>query len=225
MQEDISQQFSERLKELLGHVRGSKLDIAAAVYDLIRKEEDKAAAFGYFLKNADNIESSEEREAPAFCTAAEEQRLSRACGQLVMGILDNIMEKNQDEASFYRELWDRGIAQSVNFSDDKEKIYALYRIWTDGRIPYFQLEKGRHMSNEDFGNLTADKMKEIRKIIFILNAKFSQRTERSSLLVQILESCGTEDEKTVLMAHLLYLAEAQAEARMYHEMLEKFGER
>lgn len=220
-QGEVSQQFCERLKELLGHIKGQNIDIAAAVYSLIQQEEDKAAAFGYFLENADDIESSGENEAISFCTAAEEQKLSRACGQLVMGILDNIIEKNLDEEAFYRELWDRGIEQSTNFLEDKEKIYALYRFWMDGRIPYFKLEQGCHMSNEDFGAITAAKMEDIKKAIFILNSKFSQRTERSSLLVKILGSCGTEDEKTVLMAHILSLIEY----RMYGEMWDKFRER
>lgn len=208
MQKDgVNDAYHEHLKVFLSHVKGERIDIAAAVYHMILKEENKEAVFRYFLENVDMIESSEDREVESFFTATEVQKLDHSCRQLAIGILDNIIEKGLDEDAFYCELWRRGIEGNTNLPEEKEKIYALYRIWMDGRIPYFKLEKGLRMSNEKFYDITREKSQDIQKIIFILNSKFSQRTERSSQLLKILAACDTEDEKAVLFAHILFRTE------------------
>lgn len=50
--------------------------------------------------------------------------------------------------NFYGELWKKAIAKSSILEQQKERIYALYRIWIDGRIPYIQPEDGLKMTNE-----------------------------------------------------------------------------
>lgn len=200
--------YCKQLTELLSHVKGEKINIAAEVYYLILKEENRGAAFQFFLENANTIDSSKEREAERYFTAAEEQKLANDCTQLAVGILDNIIGKNLDEDTFYDELWRRGIEENINLAEEKEKIYALYRIWMDGRIPYFKLENGLLLSNEIFTEITKEKIEAIKKCIYILNSRFSQRTERSSHLLKILDACDTEAEKAVLLAHILFIAES-----------------
>lgn len=196
--------YRKQLTEFLSHAKGEKIDIAAAVYYLIVKEENRAAAFRFFLENAGMIDSSEEKDVQSVFTASEEQKLFNSCNKLAVGILDNVIEEDLDEDTFYCELWRRGIEENSTLSQEKQKIYALYRIWMDGRIPYFKLARGLRMSNERFTEITEANMENIRKIIFVLNSKFSQRTERSSQLLRILDSCATEEDRAVLLAHILF---------------------
>ena len=71
----VEQSFEEWLNDVLGKVKGEKLDIAAAVYKEIQSEKDSVRAFQYFLQNADDIISTEEQEIPPRYTAAETQKL------------------------------------------------------------------------------------------------------------------------------------------------------
>ena len=200
----------EYVKQLLNYLRkhtGSKADIAAWVYRLIQRTENKEAAFRYFLENADRIGSSREKEAEVCFTASELQKLAMNCGQMVSGILDNLVGRQPDAETFYAELWRRGIESDTNFADEKEKIYALFCFWSDGRTPYFQLEKGLYMSEEDYAETIKARENEIRKAGFILSRRFSQKTERSSLLMRVLDSCVTEEEKAVVLAQILSMLE------------------
>lgn len=204
---EASDGFCKQLIRLLEHAKGEKIDIAAAVYRMIRQEEKKEAAFRFFLENADRIKSAKDEEVESFCTASEKQKLDRECGRLAKGILDNIIGKKLGQEAFYCELWERGIEENTNFPEEKEKVYALYRIWMDGRIPYFELEDGLRMPNEKYVDIAKKKEEEIRMSIFIMNSEFSQRTERSSQLLRVLEMCETEEEKAVLLAQILSMAE------------------
>lgn len=203
-------EFHEQLLEFLGRVKGEQIDIAAAVYDMIQKEKNKAEAFRFFLEHADEIETTGEEAAECVFTASEIQKLTRNCGQLAQGILDNVIGKNLEEDAFYAELWKRGIEENSNLPEEKEKIYTLYRIWTDGRIPYFKLGNGLLMTNERFREIVEEKQTELKQVRFLLNSRFSQRTERSSLLIQVLNSCETEEEKAVILAQILLMAEYKA---------------
>ena len=206
-------EFQEQLLDFLGRVKGEQIDIAAAVYYMIQKESNRADAFRFFLEHADELETTGEAEAESVFTASEIQKLSRNCGQLAEGILDHVIGKNFDEADFYAELWKRGIEENINLPEEKEKIYALYRIWTDGRIPYFKLDEGLLMTNERFREIVGEKQSQLKQVRFLLNSRFSQRTQRSSLLVRILDSCETEEEKAVILAQILLMAEYKAYKR------------
>lgn len=198
--------FYESILNFLEQFTGSGPDMIASAYKMIRQEENQAAAFRFFLENADHFQKSG-KEVEAYFTATELQKLSLQCDQLAAGILDHIIGRNLDEDTFYSELWHRGIEEDTNFSEEKEKIYAMYRFWADGRIPYFQLEEGMYMTEENFSGMIEEKEKDIKKAMFILNCRFSQKTERSSLLMKILDSCETEEEKAVLLAQILSAVE------------------
>lgn len=73
----------------------------------------------------------------------------------------------------------------------------------DGRIPYFKLENGIKMSNDEFREISIQREKEIKKAIFILNSDFSQKTERCSLINKILDASESEEEKAVILAQVL----------------------
>lgn len=210
--------FAEEMVKLLEKAKGEKADIAAAVYGLIQKTEAPLEAFRFFLENADDVDSLEEEEIESYFTASQLQKLEAGCGQMVEGIFDKLLSKNMDPEDFYSELWKKTIRDSYIFENDNEKIYALYRIWIDGRIPYFKIGSGLKMSDEKFSAIIKEKKNEIKKAIFILNSSFSQRTERCSLLVDILDACAEEEEKAVILAQMLSLTERKSMAKVLKDI-------
>ena len=98
--------------------------------------------------------------------------------------------------------WDF-IENGTILSEKKEKAFALYYIWIDVRIPYFELPPGLKMENEVYQDML-DKLKPmIRKARFILFTPTDQKTERASRILKVLDELEDESEKAVLMAQVL----------------------
>ena len=198
-----NESFGEWLGSVLSKIKGDKLDIAALLYDRIQKEENPVTAFQYFLENADEIVSSEEVEVENSFTSEDINRLQKKCDVLITGIIENFLSENTSAQEFYRRLWTDGICQNALLQDEKEKAYALYRIWQDRRIPYFQLEPGMEMSNEVFMEFSEKNRQLIKKAFFIINSSFAQRSQQSDLLLRVLDECETNEEKVVVMVQIL----------------------
>lgn len=120
------------------------------------------------MQNADDIVSSEEQKIPQRYTAAAIQKLKSRCAPCVNGILDSAFRRNCSEDDFYRLLWDSIAGHNPLLSEENDVIYAIYMIWQDGRIPYFQLEEGFKMTNERFAEITRKNIDLIKKANFII---------------------------------------------------------
>lgn len=204
------QPFTEWLGDVLGKLKGEKLDIAALIYNRIQEEEKPKSAFQYFLENADEIDSTEEKELDQVFTATEIQRLKKKCEPLIEGVLESLLSENISTEDFYGRLWEDGICGNTFLQTDKEKIYALYRVWRDSRIPYFQLGEGMKMSNEAYMECCNKNIHLIKKAFFIINTSFSQRSQQSDLLLRVLDECETNVDKVVVMAQILGVTERKA---------------
>lgn len=204
---EIRGTFYDQLNDFMSKVKGERADITARVYFMIKEAEDAGAALQYFLENADEIESSRAEEVEKYFLPVQVGDLREKCEELVKGILGKLVKENMKEDEFYRQLWKKGIEENAFLEKEEEKIYALYCFWMDDRIPYFQLETGMKMTNEEFREITSQRQQEIKKAIFILSTDFSQRTERCSLLNRILESAESEEERAVILAQILNAVE------------------
>lgn len=222
MLRSVEQSFEEWLADVLSRVKGEKLDITAAIYREIIKEKNPAHAFQYFLQNADDILSTEEQEIPPCYTASEIQKLKSNCASYVMGTLDSALKRNSSEDAFYDLLWHIITEKNPLLPGEDEVIYAIYMIWQDGRIPYFQLEEGPKMTNERFGDITRKNKILIKKANFIIKSSLEQRTEVSGLLLKILSECETEEDKIVVLAQTLARLERKTISQMFAESLSSF---
>ena len=103
------------------------------------------------------------------------------------------------------------------FDSKNVKIYALGRIWSDARIPYFWVKDGLKMSNEEFIAIIERKKELLQEANFVLNCKYEQRTETGSLLLDILERCDDDKEKAVVMAGILDFLEKKVALKVLWE--------
>lgn len=177
---------------------------------MIKDSDNPSKAFADFLDCADYISSSEEKMVEAYFTASKIQVLEKEYDDLVDGILNKLVSKHLDKKEFYLELWKNVMESDLLFEEEEKKIYALYRIWVDGRIPYFQIGDGIKMSDDEFKQLVSDTEEFLHEIMFIMNCKFEQKTERSSLLMNVLKKCKNEKEQAVLLAQIISISELKA---------------
>lgn len=199
----ISQKSKNDMFELLSNAKGEIFDICAEIYHRILLSKEQEQMFRAFLEKGPDIESNNSKDVDAYFTASKIQTLKRSCEDLVEGILNKLMLLNLSEEDFYNKLWSSVQNDSI-FSTEEEKIYALYSIYCDRCIPYFQLENGIKMSNEDFAAIREELNEDIKKAVYILNSKLDQKTEVASLIIKLLNSYDSIEKQSVLLANILY---------------------
>ena len=83
------------------------------------------------------------------------------------------------------------------FPSEASKIFAFYYIIMDSRVPYFELKQGYEMSNESYRRLRLKHATTLKRVRYILNADFNQKTERASLLLDELGAEMPREDTTV----------------------------
>lgn len=205
-------QFETEINDILENTEGGRIRIFTKAYDLIGRQKQPGLALCRFLDKANSLRKLKKTDQEEDSVALDFIQFRYKYGTLVEGILDKLISDRMNEDDFYCAVWDE-IQNSTYFVQEKEKIYAMYVIWTDGRIPYYKMPEGIQMENEKFGEIIKKNNEQIKKIIFILNSKFAQKTERSSLLIGVLDSLETEEDKAVILAQILAMIDKQAYLR------------
>lgn len=115
---------------------------------------------------------------------------------------DNLIKQNLSEEIFYKKLL-KTIKDDTFFTYDLERVCALIHLLKSPKMPYYYLSDGIKMENDEFVAISKSLITELKKVRFVLNAGFSQKTEMSSKLLQILEQTSDEKKKAVLLANII----------------------
>lgn len=204
---ELKLEMESILSETCNQTRYDKLNICADIYQsLIKFPTVATEALQWFFENSEEIESSNSKAANSYISETTAKKLHKQYAELVDALFEQILSKNLPVELFYQKIWEI-IATSPCFDDDDARAFALYYIWIDARIPYFQLEDGLLMSNKEFQECSELLHTTIQKARFILRTNFfEQRTSRASVLLSLIEELKTEQEKAVLMAHILSIS-------------------
>lgn len=214
---NLQLQFGDELNDMIENVKGRKIRFFIQAHGLISRQEKPGLALRCFLERTDALRSLKDANEEDESIAQDLRWFEYRKGTLIAGILDSLISDGREEDDFYCALWNE-IQESRYFEQEKDKGYMLYEIWTDGRIPYYKMPEGIQMKNEEFKEIIEKNLDQIKKIIFVLNSKYSQRTERSSLLIRILDSLETEEDKAVILAQILAVIDKRAFLRGVHRM-------
>lgn len=198
-----------KLKIIWEKVEGRLIPAFTEAYMLLGSQTESGLALRFFLENAEDLFQTDRAKPENGPEKLELMDFDFRFGTLVEGMLDHLMSERMEEDDFYRALWDR-IQENSYWKELEQKVLVLYNVWLDGRIPYYRLPEGIHMEKEEFGQIIDKNIEQLKRIIFILNSKFSQRTEKSSSLMKILESLETEEDKAVILAQILAAIEKRA---------------
>lgn len=185
-----TEEITDQLKKLLEE---EEMPIERA-YDLLESAKEPGQVLRIFLENIEN-----EKLSHAF-KDEEKRELGNNYAQMIDGMVDTLMKRHLEEPEFYRELWEKVIVGNVMFDKKEEKEYALYRIAKNIRIPYYYLKDGLKMTNEEFDNHIKSLNKQVNQVKFIMRSPFQQKTERMSLINEVLKSAQGDEQRSVLLA-------------------------
>ena len=141
-------------------------------------------------------------ELPTAFSREEERRLLLLYGKKVDAFMEGLQGQGVSEQEFYAKLWEY-IETSPVLPNDKVRVIALYNCAVDKRIPYYQIDRRQalFMENEEYQAVKGSiGHKILGKMEYILNADFTQKTERASLLLQMLEELTDDKEKCVFLS-------------------------
>lgn len=214
---DITLELRKQMAELLSTADAPTLSICAELYKMIlaQKEEDRPKAFELAINLYDDIDSDETKEISVSPYEKQRQKLKKEYGEIVDSYIELFAKRKESADDFYKHLWD-AIQNELIFPDEASKVFACYYVIIDRHVPYFNLPSGYTMTNDKYrklwdehGNDTAQK-----RIRYILNTEFAQRTQRASLLLEELgiaipsnETSSVEKEiyekKLIMMIEML----------------------
>jgi hypothetical protein len=135
------------------------------------------------------------------------EKLTESMMRLVDGIISNLISEHFDEAEFYQRLWKATFCNDELFATADKKIFVLYVLAQDGRIPYYKLEPGLKMSDESFKEVVQQNEELLNKVNFALNCQYGQRTELGSILLRLMNSVEDEQARAVVLANILFMNE------------------
>lgn len=211
-QEIVSSEIKIRINDILRNYTGAKENIAYCIFEEISSQSGhESEALEYFYECAEDIISEGGTQIKEIFTNEDKIHFALTYGKLIDGALEALLQKNCSCTEFYAELWDF-IEHNTILTEKKQKAFALYYIWIDARIPYYQLDAGIRMDNIVYKTLIEKLKFTIKKARFILYTPTEQRTERASRLLKLLDEVEGEDEKAVLMAQILAMTEVRNEA-------------
>ena len=124
-------------------------------------------------------------------------------------ILSNLIKNNFEIDEFYQKLWG-AINERAFFATDLDIVCAIIYLYNTNKIPYYKLDSGLKMEDDEFREIVNANYEYLRKMIFILSVGFKQRTEVASLLLSVLDEVEDCKVKSVLLANIIGFCEKRA---------------
>ncbi|WP_455938800.1 hypothetical protein [Gemella morbillorum] len=213
------------VEQLLKLYDGELIDCCLFLYESFQEEsiERQVECFQAFCDNFRVITSNKTQKIPRKIKQRDLDILTDTYGKYVDELLGSALKKAYSSGFRKIELYDilwRSILNRGIITDSEEFAFCIYFVVIDKKIPYYYLDIGLKMENEEFSNFIDQCQLIISKVRFILSNNFSQKTEEASLLIKELQELDTFEEQTVVMATILStLREEQKRLRKYIDKL------
>ena len=188
---------------------GSRFEVCYDIYlGLMNNDEaDRIELLSYACNNF-GIKDSDGSFSPRNSGVSKHDLddLRKTYGQTVDTLLDTLVQKGITSSmpidTFYHDIWHL-IVQNPIFPSEKEKVFALYYVLIDPKIPYCPIASGLSMNNSEFRNIIDECYDAIRKVKFILAVDFPQKTMEASNLLDIILSQHDYNKQVVILSKII----------------------
>ena len=201
------------IDNILRFGRGSGINKIAAIHGAIQGAPMEAR--WELLQLAANsfgvVESADKLPVPSVISDGERDELKIKYGKTVDAMLDALVQANPSETEFYRGV--HGVIDNPFFATSDARIFALYYILIDSRVPYFQLPQGLRMADDEFEDRLRKLLPLRMRLNFVLARNFDQRTEEADILIKLLLQEEEDRNRVVLLATILHTLRKEAGGR------------
>lgn len=190
--------FVDQLTNFLASADGSTFNICAGLYDIILRADEiqRPVLFEKAINLYEDIDSTETLKVPISPYDGQKKVLKEKYGDIVNSFIEFFVSQKDSTEIFYANMW-QAIQSDTFFPTDASKVFAFYYVVIDSRVPYFELDQGYGMSNESYRKLRKKHAALLKKVRYILNTEFEQKTEHASLLLQELGVAMPSEEDNV----------------------------
>ncbi|MGI6250332.1 MAG: hypothetical protein ACOYKD_03100 [Anaerolineaceae bacterium] len=202
--------YKEEILRFLRTVDGQLMDICYALHERLKTFGDaNVLALQFFLTEFERVDSDKSQKVELVYFVSESEEYEERIRSQVDQYVDELIKNKVSEQAFYEEIWKHSQDKQF-YANDKESAYVIYSLLTSPRCPYFELQQGIQMENEEYSRLLSKLTTETQKVRFILASQFNQKTEYSSLLLDLLDSIEDKSERIVLLTTILYYSFLQS---------------
>jgi len=118
---------------------------------------------------------------------------------LIQGLIDFFSVNGYSEKKFYQELWNN-LELLLADATLEEKGFCLFSIFTNARIPYYELPVGLQLLDNKFLEIVDIIKPSIRQLEFAMElTRGRKRAELTSRVVHLLENLDNFEHKSVLL--------------------------
>lgn len=170
-------------------------------YILSQRQDMQENYFSTFLSQI-YLEDIDITDRQQFFSEEVLSHISDDIDQLGNRIVENLIHQKMAEETFYKNLWEK-ICDNALLPDRTTQTAFLARLWLDRRIPYYQVEEGCTMENDEFIRISKKIWPILRKAYFILSIPIPQKTQRASLLMELSNEIEDSRDRAVFWASII----------------------
>lgn len=212
----------EKIKELCSSA-SADINLCRVAYTVIDNapEEEKPKLLEAFIIGYRNTPTNHSLDLPRFMDDKKKDLMLKKYGRQVDKRMMALQDMELPEKDFYERLW-RYLSTTPFLPTFEARVVGLYNCVIDKRLPYYAINRGAALSmdQEDFESLIASiGEKNLGRMEFILNTDFDQKTEQASLIVAMMDSLKTFEERTVFLARVI----AHFKAELHRMKLRDFA--
>ena len=190
-----------KVLEMIEHYKGECYDLC---YELLSNYSEHEELFRYVCENYQGKPKNAYIEIKQYFSQAEVYYYKSIYGEVIDGIINCAIKECDfnivNMEKFYENVWN---TYSYFFHTIKEKAFAFYYTIIDVRIPYIYIGKPLSMETETYQKIIKNSQEYLKRIKYIFALRYSQKTERASLVLQLLESIESYETKVVILAKAL----------------------
>ena len=199
--------YQERLTTFLSTCAGKVLNVFFEIYTILDSldPDEQSNALMFLCENVFVIDSDESKRIDKeYYTDVQVERAQKKINHkfrpwIDRKIMDCIEQKVCPEL-FYKQIWS-SIQSKEFFATKRERALALFTLADNRLIPYRNVGIGISVSKDEYNEIY-DKISEkhLPDTRYILEVPYDQKTQRASLIVDMLDSLDSIKERAVLLS-------------------------
>lgn len=191
------------IQEFIKKCGGNPWDVCTYFYSYYIKDKGNEEALDNLIIFLNSEESSDDSIViEEFHPKEQYESALNEVFKFIGNVVNNLVKANPDEREFYLSLLEK-INDDTIFETDIKKSLAIMSLKASVKIPYYKLDEGLKLGEDDYRKLIDDNLTAVRKSLFIVNSGLEQNTEVASLLLNLIKEQKSDKVKAVILANVL----------------------
>ena len=196
----------EKLQFIISHAKADA-NLCAVAYQIIKGSvvEERATILEEFVKGFRGTPTDGSMKLPTVISKTEERSLMERYGSYVDQKIEELIEENLEEKEFYEKLVGFIVSDAM-LQDGAAGAIAIFDCVIDKRFPYHRVDVSKALTMDQERYLEIIKTigdNKLDEIDSALNYDFDQKTERASVVLSLIETRDSYEERVVMMSRVL----------------------